>query len=53
MRTGIRHVGVLPNRNHGFANEPYVVKRTWDYFVQHLLGKEPPAGYVIRRPPMP
>lgn len=43
---------VLPNRNHGFASEPYVVKRTWDYFVQHLLGKEPPAGYVIRRPPM-
>lgn len=41
---------VLPNRNHGFAGEPYVVKRTWDYFVQHLLGKEPPQGYVIRRP---
>ncbi|HJU74066.1 MAG TPA: DPP IV N-terminal domain-containing protein [Gemmatimonadaceae bacterium] len=44
---------VLPNRNHGFASEPYVVKRTWDYFVEHLLGKEPPAGYVIRRPVVP
>lgn len=44
---------VLPNRNHGFAGEPYVVKRTWDYFVQHLLGKEPPQGYVIRRPVTP
>jgi dipeptidyl-peptidase 4 len=41
---------VLPNRNHGFANEPYVLKRTWDYFVQHLLGVTPPEGYVIRQP---
>jgi len=41
---------VLPNRNHGFANEPYMIRRTWDYFVQNLLGKEPPAGYEIKRP---
>ncbi|MGH7468021.1 MAG: DPP IV N-terminal domain-containing protein [Longimicrobiales bacterium] len=40
---------VMPNRNHGFANEPYVVRRTWDYFVKHLLGKEPPEGFEIRR----
>jgi dipeptidyl-peptidase 4 len=44
---------VMPNRNHGFANEPYVIKRTWDYFVQHLLGKAPPEGYVIRQPVVP
>jgi dipeptidyl aminopeptidase/acylaminoacyl peptidase len=44
---------VMPNRNHGFANEPYVIKRTWDYFVQHLLGKAPPEGYVIRQPVTP
>jgi dipeptidyl aminopeptidase/acylaminoacyl peptidase len=44
---------VMPNRNHGFANEPYVIKRTWDYFVQHLLGKVPPEGYVIRQPVTP
>jgi dipeptidyl aminopeptidase/acylaminoacyl peptidase len=44
---------VMPNRNHGFANEPYVIKRTWDYFVQHLLGKTPPEGYVIRQPVTP
>ncbi len=44
---------VMPNRNHGFANEPYVLKRTWDYFVQHLLGKAPPEGYVIRQPVVP
>ena len=41
---------VLPNRNHGFGNEPYVIRRTWDYFVRHLRGEEPPAGYEIREP---
>ncbi len=41
---------VMPNRNHGFAGEPYFVRRTWDYFVQHLLGVTPPAGYEIKRP---
>ncbi len=41
---------VLPNRNHGFGNEPYVVRRTWDYFVQHLLGVEPPEGIVLHMP---
>jgi hypothetical protein len=28
----------MPNRNHGFANEPYFMRRTWDYFVEHLRG---------------
>lgn len=41
---------VLPNRNHGYANEPYVVRRTWDYFVEHLLGKAPPKEYEITGP---
>ncbi len=40
---------VLPNRNHGFAGEPYVLRRTWDYFVKNLLGKEPPEDFEIRR----
>ena len=39
---------VMPNRNHGFAAEPYWVRRTWDYFVRNLLGVEPPSGYEIR-----
>ncbi len=39
---------VMPNRNHGFAGEPYWVRRTWDYFVKHLLDLEPPNGYEIR-----
>ena len=41
---------VMPNRNHGFAGEPYMVRRTWDYFVRHLQGGEPPEGFEIRRP---
>jgi len=40
---------ILPNRNHGL-NEPYVIRRRWDYFVQNLLGMTPPDGYLIRRP---
>jgi dienelactone hydrolase len=50
----IRHnkdfdVMVLPNRNHGFASEPWVVRRTWDYFVRHLRGEEPPTAFEITR----
>lgn len=41
---------VMPNRNHGFASEPYHVRRTWDYFVRHLLGVEPPAQYELKAP---
>ena len=36
---------MLPNRGHGFGNEPYMVRRRWDYFVKHLLGAEPPHEY--------
>ena len=42
---------ILPNRNHSSVfNDPYVVRRRWDYFVQHLLGIEPPRNYEIKRP---
>jgi len=40
---------VFPNRGHGYANEAYNLRITWDYFVRHLLGSEPPAGYRISR----
>ena len=40
---------MLPNRGHGFGNESYMMRRRWDYFVRHLLGGEPPAGYEIGR----
>ena len=41
---------LLPNRNHGFGNEAYMVRRRWDYFVRYLLGAEPPQGYELRDP---
>jgi dipeptidyl-peptidase 4 len=49
----IRHnkdfdVVVMPNRGHGFSNEPYFVRKTWDYFVRHLLDLEPPGEYPLR-----
>ncbi|MEQ1868513.1 MAG: DPP IV N-terminal domain-containing protein [Vicinamibacterales bacterium] len=40
---------MLPNRDHGFGNEPYMVRRRWDYFVKYLLGLEPPREYQIGR----
>jgi dipeptidyl aminopeptidase/acylaminoacyl peptidase len=39
---------MLPNRTHGFGNEPYMVRRRWDYFVKNLLGAEPPKEYEIK-----
>jgi dipeptidyl aminopeptidase/acylaminoacyl peptidase len=42
---------VYPNRNHRYGREPYVIRRTWDYFVKHLLGEEPPVGYRLEDPP--
>jgi dipeptidyl-peptidase-4 len=40
---------MMPNRSHGFGNEPYMMRRRWDYLVRHLLGAEPPSGYEIGR----
>ena len=33
---------------HGFGNEPYMMRRRWDYFVRHLLGAEPPREFEFR-----
>jgi dipeptidyl-peptidase-4 len=41
---------LLPNRGHGFANEPYMIRRRWDYFVKNLLGAEPPKEYELHSP---
>jgi hypothetical protein len=38
-----------PNRNHGL-NEPYFIRRRWDYFVTHLMGATPPENYLIVQP---
>jgi dipeptidyl-peptidase 4 len=49
----IRHnkdfdVVVMPNRGHGFANEPFFIRKTWDHFVRHLLDLEPPREFGLR-----
>jgi dipeptidyl aminopeptidase/acylaminoacyl peptidase len=39
---------VLPQQRHGFgADNNYMMRRRWDYFVRHLLGAEPPQEYKI------
>lgn len=38
---------MLPNRGHGFASEPYMMRKRWDYFVKHLMGAEPPKEFVF------
>ena len=38
---------ILPNSSHGMGNHRYFTRRRWDYFVEHLLGVEPPDGYEI------
>ena len=42
---------LFPNRGHGFANDPYMIRRRWDYFVRNLLGAEPPKDYELRSTP--
>ncbi|MFW6205716.1 MAG: DPP IV N-terminal domain-containing protein [Gemmatimonadota bacterium] len=40
---------LFPDARHGFAMHPYMVRQRWDYFVRHLLGAEPPAGFSVER----
>ena len=37
----------LPNVDHWISSHPYFVRRSWDYFVRHLMGSEPPTEYHI------
>lgn len=42
---------VFPNAGHGFGDlSSYMMRRRWDYFVQHLMGAVPPKEYQIGRP---
>ena len=41
---------LLPEARHGYGSGEvgmYVTRKRWDYFVRHLLGAQPPAGYRI------
>lgn len=40
---------IFPNSGHGFGSySPYMMRRRWDYFVQNLLGAEPPKDYQMQ-----
>lgn len=42
---------IFPNSAHGYGTySPYMMRRRWDYFVQHLLGAEPPKDYQMKGP---
>lgn len=42
---------IFPNSAHGYgAYSPYMMRRRWDYFVQNLLGAEPPKDYQMKGP---
>jgi dipeptidyl aminopeptidase/acylaminoacyl peptidase len=44
----------LPGRNHGGNADPYAIRRTWDYFLQYLLGVTPiPDAAVTVKPVSP
>lgn len=45
---------LLPNARHGYgADNYYIMRRRWDYFVQHLLQSTPPKEYLIKIDPDP
>ena len=42
---------LLPHARHGYGEDQwYVMRRRWDYFVEHLLGAVPPHEYAITPP---
>ena len=45
---------IFPNARHGYgADSYYMMRRRWDYFVEHLLGAEPPKEYKLEAKPDP
>ena len=43
----------LPNRNHfEGANDGYTIKRTWDYFLEHLRGVAPLQDFKVEVRPI-
>lgn len=39
---------LVPNMFHGEDRNLYLVRRRWDYFVEHLLGVTPPGDFEIK-----
>lgn len=44
---------ILPDANHDLTSHPYVIRRTWDFFVENLLGAKGPSDYAIAPRPVP
>ena len=45
---------LLPNARHGYGKDSYyIMRRRWDYFVQHLMHATPPKEYLIKVDPDP
>jgi dipeptidyl-peptidase 4 len=45
---------IFPNARHGYgADSYYMMRRRWDYFVEHLLGARPPKEYKLEAKPDP
>ncbi len=40
---------MFPNRGHGYSAEPYMMRRRWDYFVEHLKEVSPPKEFEFGR----
>lgn len=40
---------VMPNRGHGYFNEVFNLRITWNYFIEHLLDMKPNAEFRIER----
>jgi dipeptidyl-peptidase 4 len=39
---------IFPNARHGFGEDNYyMMRRRWDYFVEHLMGATPPENFSI------
>lgn len=45
---------IFPNARHGYGSDSlYMMRKRWDYFVEHLLGVKPPKEYKITITPDP
>jgi dipeptidyl aminopeptidase/acylaminoacyl peptidase len=44
---------IMPNRHHFMMEDPYFIRRRWDYFVDHLTDDQPVSGYQIKPDPNP
>ncbi|MCR5889233.1 S9 family peptidase [Hymenobacter sp. J193] len=45
---------VFPQARHGYGSSSYyMMRRRWDYFVQHLAGAVPPHDYELKSKPDP